>query len=1037
MDILRRQALDEAREIAPAVVALLLDLDERPRRLALAAAPRVRVAVTSEIPTALMRALGKPLLATPSHPLAKHVIEYADAVRSLADDERDNETARFGKDFWSPEHNVWHSSSLRAQHQRTHQGLGFLRRAERRLSAAAELAERELHSSAISALGKLSPPPARLVAFVESVRYDEATSVLGVAQPDEINAATAPAPLDAIADRLGELLEREVLVETVPAKVFQTESSWGAIVDVSEGPSGSPPEYIWVTSDAVHTPQALQRTTAECIARALLMSSVVRHQSAAGFAWRMRLVTSDRYEAQLAAEKGVVAARPGWQLLHLACEIHMNNSCQRKALAAIDPSITGMIRLALSLRLGGWMREFRRCLFQEVLESLDVVEGASTRAEAMHRRQCVTMFMGVGPRRRYVQSILAALPNGNWSLPDRVQIYVAPGTAWSARSVALLVAKGLGMSLAHAHFRPFNRSRWTMNDFAIGQLGILEACHRLLTRCCRRWLVHMKYAGPLLRVVAYGAELAADPDLPRAAMPDLLVARLDDSMDALDALPILDLRAEGESVGLPDREWLAPREDGCAKDVDASAETHAALNEKNRTQAAAWLIHGDPLRDLTLARVVMEPNMAVLRRQLHIGSDAWAAEQERRCLHGHMQRDREYRLMVAARGELDDLFHNHHTALVTSPHVWSVLPRHSMTEQFLCLAFRMCSRAAGEYERLLGCRHRKPPYRLFVTLLQPELAIGMKDLHRAKPCMLDAWTRDFMDCYDIEAADAKAILRLVLIMANTDTAKIECWHAWTRRVVTRLGAQTTRPNFYDISARCQAQRMKRRAATQGAWVPRSDDSIGDDISRRIHAGDAMEKLDQRPPTKVRRGGGGPWRMHVSRQLQAGFTSFAGHAASYRARGEAHSAQDAIDGAVATGRHRAGEPAFGPSQRQLEVARVRNLAVVFDRQNPISDASFLESHASAIAPSLPEYTAEGLMSLLRVARQVGRMHSARAKLRHQDAQRAIVAYAQGAGRSAMRRATERLPALQQLQGSLHARPVPQSLRRPQPQSRRTR
>ena len=208
-------------------------------------------------------------------------------------------------------------------------------------------------------------------------------------------------------------------------------------------------------------------------------------------------------------------------------------------------------------------------------------------------------------------------------------------------------------------------------------------------------------------------------------------------------------------------------------------------------------------------------------------------------------------------------------------------------------------------------------------------------------------------------------------------------------------------------------------------MPRSDDSISEDISRRIHAGDAMEKLDQRPPTKVRRGGGGPWRMHVSRQLQAGVPSFAEHAASYRARGEAHKAQDAIDGAAATGRHRAGEPAFGPSQRQLEVARVRNLAVVFDRQNPISDASFLESHASAIAPSLPEHTAEGLMSLLRVARQVGRMHSARAKLRHQDAQRAIVAYAQGAGRSAMRRATERLPALQQFQLSLHARPVPQS------------
>jgi len=87
----------------------------------------------------------------------------------------------------------------------------------------------------------------------------------------------------------------------------------------------------------------------------------------------------------------------------------MSASAQSKALLLLDHGVSGMIRVALSLRLGGWMRSFRHCLAQEVLSTLSIQQGHTTPEAAGFRRKAVTVFCGAGARRRQVQSILVVV----------------------------------------------------------------------------------------------------------------------------------------------------------------------------------------------------------------------------------------------------------------------------------------------------------------------------------------------------------------------------------------------------------------------------------------------------------------------------------------------------------------------------------------------------------------------------------------------------------------------------------------------------
>lgn len=346
------------------------------------------------IPDRALCGLGQPLLPLAVHPLGKHVLEFAEALPLGGGQCAHDEACKFATEYWSPRSNVWHSSSIAARQMCTPAGGGGgakkIRRDERRLSAAAELAERELqHNSQLAIAAPCRG--VKLVAFVESAKSDEATSVLGVVQPVDQQFLGDHMPTDNLPNDLVAFLEADGAKETVPAKLFQTETCWGAVLAKEGTDASQPAEFVLITSEQVSAPQVLQRTTAECIARALQMSSTVRPQTVSDFKWKMRLICSDRYEAQVAAERGLASLRgDAWQKLHLGCEVHMSTKAQIKGLGLLGGAVGRMIRFALSLRLGRWMREFRRCLFLEVCETLEVLEGASTEAATLHRRRALT-----------------------------------------------------------------------------------------------------------------------------------------------------------------------------------------------------------------------------------------------------------------------------------------------------------------------------------------------------------------------------------------------------------------------------------------------------------------------------------------------------------------------------------------------------------------------------------------------------------------------------------------------------------------------
>ena len=845
-----------------------------------------------------------------------------------------------------------------------------------------------------------------LLAFVETARYDEATSLMRVVQCNRPDMSIAVAePDDPGSDPLRAVLEADPITESAPAKMLQVESGWGAVVkcQTEEGPT-----YVFMRDDIVVTPAVVQQTNTTCMAAALDALTVIRTRSAQSFKFKTRLACSDRHTANLAAERCLKAARRDWSFLHTACEIHMSTEAQRQALGLMDDAVSGMIRTAVSLRLGGWMRIFRECLAAEVLDTLDVQQGEAPPEAKAHRLAATTVFCGAGTRRRVVQAIMSWLPNGDWRLRDIVQVFVQPGSAFSRVAIAQIVAKGVCWALAGQHFIIFNRKRWTHADESIGQLGLLEACHGLLSRTYRRWLAKLgcpnlaaKLKSSIDRSVAAAAAPEAAAALPLAgdAGADPALAIADEVPPAEDGLE-RDAGAEGDALCVVGDEPAGGAMPHGGEGSDAFAEENA----KNRKVAADWMADS-PLRDLVLARVIMEPYMAILRRQLFIGSEKWERQQHKRSLGEGMPRSaRAFLILIAARGELDMEFQHHVRLLLHNTTLWSILPADSMTERTRCLAFRMIAREMADYERLLARRHRSPLFQLFLLLdNQPFVEDKLRAMKAHTPCLLDSFTKAFLDQWDISSEDARMVLLLIAHIAHVDIAKIERWHAWVKRIVVKLGALSKRPNLYDVVARNLQQKVKAKAAV---WRERTPGSSGSAAPRPRAA------EEQEPAAKRHRaGGGGAWRSYCSQRMKTGAAQFAEVAADYKELTDEELAEHVRAGAEATERHRRGQPSFGQRQKIVQHVQMKNEAALFNRRHVLTDRNLLEDSHSAIAPALAALSDADYSRGLRVLRMAGRLCSIEQRREDAACELALADFAKGAGAEAVAKLQQALPKLE--------------------------
>ena len=166
-----------------------------------------------------------------------------------------------------------------------------------------------------------------------------------------------------------------------------------------------------------------------------------------------------------------------------------------------------------------------------------------------------------------------------------------------------------------------------------------------------------------------------------------------------------------------------PRASPALLPVKEGDDEWAAENTKTRDMAAAWLLRpqGLALADLIVAKWIMEPAMVLLRSLLYTSGTKWEQRQRQRALiYGDEERD--FRILLSARGDQDQLYRRQLHFLMTTTHLWFLLPDTCATERQRCMAFRSASLQAAEHERLLGRPHRNAPFLTFLACRQPEAA---------------------------------------------------------------------------------------------------------------------------------------------------------------------------------------------------------------------------------------------------------------------------------------------------------------------------
>ena len=186
--------------------------------------------------------------------------------------------------------------------------------------------------------------------------------------------------------------------EAAPTKVMRCQRLLAALVAIPNASGTS--DYQLVTAEIPSAPFVVERTTAENLAAAFEQRSPVRHWPLTDFVFKTRLCVSDRLAAQILADRIVTERRPAWDHLYFPCEVHMSTKAMAKSLLLLDDAVSGVIRTVLTLRSGGWMRMFRKCLSWVVSSSLEILNGASPPEDKFYRRLCTSMFLGRRRRRQ-------------------------------------------------------------------------------------------------------------------------------------------------------------------------------------------------------------------------------------------------------------------------------------------------------------------------------------------------------------------------------------------------------------------------------------------------------------------------------------------------------------------------------------------------------------------------------------------------------------------------------------------------------------
>lgn len=573
-------------------------------------------------------------------------------------------------------------------------------------------------------------------------------------------------------------------------KVLSIAQSGGLLLKLGE-------DMFSIISLSVSPLAILEKGTATVLKEATLRLSGVTLAST----WSdqcTRAVCTDRASANLLAERLVGNERGAkWQTLHIHCEAHKVATCHEVTFGLIDDHIKGMIHCALSLRDGSSMDTFRACMRAEVSSRIVVRRGAPPAEAVQYKKAVLRLFVSHGAQLPMRRILLALCPNGDWR-KEAVECYLPVGKEYSHDNLVKFVSDGVVSALCASQPVLYKRARWTGADLSTDCLGILEACHGLLSSTYMRFAASFQHASRARKVL-----LSQPEGLGGAREQSIRHSAAGVAPDAAAAeLPVAVLSAAGDMDATAGQE----------ADPRAAELNWPEINASHRRQGATW-VAGKPLGLLMLQRLVMEPLRQLLVRLFEVAGDQW--EQTQRCKLAEKLKsssikftDREYRLCIAGQGVDELLFSEQLRALLTNDGFWRHLPFDCHTVEFQALALRLISRAGCAVFELLEAPHRLFPFQLFRLLAEP----GLVDTLLAVPdCMLDSWSRDMKSMYpSFSGSDFMQKLALTSQLCWKDISQLESRHATIRRLLLSASLQTHVQAFQDLGSQWLCLQLRKR-----------------------------------------------------------------------------------------------------------------------------------------------------------------------------------------------------------------------------------
>ena len=492
-----------------------------------------------------------------------------------------------------------------------------------------------------------------------------------------------------------------------------------------------------------------------------------------------------------------------WVWMGIFCCIHYSHSVYGGALWILQPTVSGVISLAIFSNQTGALDKLRGCTRRALLMKVIVSIGGSppnSQSLAMrHRKALLDIWENSKPgtarsiRRQVIEQGLQS----PWDL-EEICLYLPEGTDDHEREGILAEwADDMSMALWPGKLRVFLRNRWCLANPTAAEVMLLSSAHNLLKSILE------------LFCGTGGRNRWTAPDEAIVAQEERIVV-------------------QGEA----DRQhyW-------------------AAFNAKARSNAEKLGRDPDTPFWSLLWMLALQPNIEFNRLLTHISSSLWDSENDAEAVKTGA---RKYRIVEAASGRITQQFLLDCESLAFDSDSWMGIPHARQTERAASMAWCMLSHSCAGIVFTIAMCWEAYPFRLFL-LLDPALNmfVIITALLADPSCMYDDFAIAFFTRFNTRAAlsgvACLATLTAIAVLIRLDVARQECRHGAVRRLLSARGP-TWVAEFCDISSNFLLQREQILENDASLLKTRADCEKEDEEQRE-------EEKEEEVKTPVAHGGG--------------------------------------------------------------------------------------------------------------------------------------------------------------------------------------